>query len=121
MFRLYASLGALFGLVAVALSSYASHAMADAAAIDQRRLVIALALQFVHALLLLVIAGFVRAGGGALLHGAAVATIAGVALFCGSLYGAVFAAWPTALAPAGGVLLMIGWLLVAIALLGARR
>ena len=121
MFRLYAALGALLGLTAVALSSYASHAMADAAAGDVRRITVAIAMQVVHALLLLIIATWLRTGGGALLHAAALSIVVGLALFCGSLYGAVLAGWPTALAPAGGVLLMLGWLLFAIAALGTRR
>jgi len=119
MSRLYAFVGALLGLTAVGLSSYASHAMTDAT--DLRRVTIALAMQAIHALLLMVLATWVRPAGGLILHAAAVATIAGVALFCGSLHGAAFAGWPTSLAPFGGVLLMLGWLLAGIGALGLRR
>jgi uncharacterized membrane protein YgdD (TMEM256/DUF423 family) len=121
MFRIYAALGGLLGLIAVALSSYASHAMADASSADVRRITIAIAMQAVHALLLLVIATWLRIGGGMLVHAAAFSVLIGLALFCGSLYAAVFAGASTALAPAGGVLLMLGWLLFAIAALGAKR
>ena len=121
MFRLYAAIGALLGLTAVALASYASHGMADASSTDLRRITTALGMQGTHALLLLVVATWLRTGGGVVLHAAAIAVIAGVALFCGSLYGAVFGGWPTSLAPAGGVLMMLGWLLFAIGALGARR
>jgi uncharacterized membrane protein YgdD (TMEM256/DUF423 family) len=39
----------------------------------------------------------------------------GVVLFSGSLVGNVLWAWPTAAAPAGGVALIVGWLLLGIA------
>src|SRR5690606_20181477 len=39
---------------------------------------------------------------------------AGLLLFAGSLLGKALAGWPSTLAPAGGVLLMAGWLILAV-------
>ncbi|HET6396451.1 MAG TPA: DUF423 domain-containing protein [Pseudoxanthomonas sp.] len=39
------------------------------------------------------------------------ALLAGALLFCGSLAGSALLGWPAPLAPAGGMLLMLGWLL----------
>jgi uncharacterized membrane protein YgdD (TMEM256/DUF423 family) len=44
---------------------------------------------------------------------ARLAFAAGIPLFCGSLVGAALLAWPTALAPAGGLALMLGWAILA--------
>ena len=46
-----------------------------------------------------------------------VPTLLGVLLFSGSLAGGVLAGWSTRLAPAGGMSLIGGWLLLAIAAL----
>jgi uncharacterized membrane protein YgdD (TMEM256/DUF423 family) len=39
--------------------------------------------------------------------------LAGMLLFCGSLVGAAFADAPSTLAPAGGLAMIAGWLLLA--------
>ena len=44
---------------------------------------------------------------------ACAAMLAGLLLFAGSLAGAALLGWPTRLAPAGGLLLMAGWLMIA--------
>jgi uncharacterized membrane protein YgdD (TMEM256/DUF423 family) len=51
---------------------------------------------------------------GALARYARFALLAGVLLFAGSLVGAALLATPTSLAPLGGTLLMLGWLLAAV-------
>lgn len=117
--RICGAIGALLGLGVVAMAAYAAHGMAVASAADRQRMVGAIALQGLHALLLVTIALSPRPG--LLLQMAAACVVLGVLLFCGSLYGAVFAGWSTAPAPFGGGLLMLGWLLLAVALLGRRR
>jgi uncharacterized membrane protein YgdD (TMEM256/DUF423 family) len=100
--------GALLCGLAVALGAYASHGLEGAAAV---RAGLAALFAFGHGLALvalphLLTSRLARLGLAALLVGSL--------LFCGSLAAAVFLAWPTALAPAGGVLLMSGWLLLAV-------
>jgi uncharacterized membrane protein YgdD (TMEM256/DUF423 family) len=40
--------------------------------------------------------------------------VLGLLLFSGSLLGAALASLPTVLAPTGGLLLMLGWLIIAV-------
>lgn len=98
--------GGLFGAAGVGLSAYAAHAgTADA----QRWLYTAAAMALVHGLLL--VAYVPRGARLGLLARLAVA--GGVLLFSGTLVGAHLFGWPTRLAPSGGSLLILGWLLVA--------
>lgn len=92
---------------AVGLSAYASHGAEGA---DAQRAALAAAFLFGHGLALLLLAP--SAASRLRLSGLLVLVL-GVALFCGSLLGAVFFDAPTVLAPTGGLLLMLGWLLVA--------
>ncbi|MFZ5655490.1 MAG: DUF423 domain-containing protein [Pseudomonadota bacterium] len=103
-----AAAGAVLAASAVALAAYASHAAAPE---DRMRLFMAAAFAFGHGASLAVLATDVprRLGRGAL-----VALLAGTLLFAGSLAGAALAGLPTRLAPAGGMLLMAGWLMLAI-------
>lgn len=102
-----AALGAVACALAVGLGAYASHGLDGDAA---RRAGLAALFLFGHGLALLVLA----APAASRLRLVALAALAlGVLLFAGSLLGAVFAGLPTALAPAGGVLLMLAWLTLA--------
>lgn len=105
--RIVSALAALLCGLSVALAAYGAHA---ADPLVGRRLSIAAAFAFGHGLALLAL----RAREGALAIAARACFIAGTLLFCGSLVGAALFALPTALAPAGGSLLMLGWLLAAI-------
>lgn len=105
--------GAVLAAAAVALAAYASHAAAPGAT---PRLLLAAALAFGHGAALLALAQL------ALPRPAAVGLVAllfGALLFAGSLAGAALLGWPTRLAPAGGMALIGGWLLLAVA--AARR
>ena len=82
--------GALCAAAAVALAAYAAHGTEGEA---QTRLQLAAVFAFGH--------------------GLALAVLAPVLLFCGSLVLNVLAQWPTTLAPLGGTLLIGGWLLYA--------
>lgn len=105
--RLLAALGALACGVSVALGAYASHGLDGESA---RRVGLAALFAFGHGLALLVLAP----AAGTRLRLAGMAAIAlGMAVFAGSLLGAVFLSASTALAPAGGLLMMLGWVVVA--------
>jgi uncharacterized membrane protein YgdD (TMEM256/DUF423 family) len=92
--RMLAAVGAMLAAAGVALSAYAAHAAEDAARASlQSAALFALAR---------------RTGSIAL-----VALLLGTLLFSGSLLGAHVFAWPTRLAPTGGMLMIAGWLLYA--------
>jgi uncharacterized membrane protein YgdD (TMEM256/DUF423 family) len=105
--RVFAAVGALLCGLAVALGAYAAHA-ADPAA--RSRLALAAAFAFGHGLALVSL----RMRAGRLALAARSSLLAGVLLFSGSLALAALAAGHAPLAPAGGTLLMLGWLLAAI-------
>lgn len=109
-----AALGAVACAAAVGLGAYASHGLADA---DARRAGLAALFLFGHGLALLLLS---PQAASRLRLVALLALALGVLLFAGSLLGAVFAATSTALAPAGGVLLMLGWLTLAVDALRPR-
>jgi uncharacterized membrane protein YgdD (TMEM256/DUF423 family) len=121
--RFAGATGALFALLATLLAAVGSHALAPGLDPDDlRRFVIAVALLHAQALGLLAIAAVLRAGATGLLPViAAAALVAGTLLFCGSLLGRVLWQWSSAAAPFGGVLMMAGWLILAVWFVGARR
>ncbi|MDB5985302.1 MAG: hypothetical protein JWR16_355 [Nevskia sp.] len=112
------ALGGLYGFLAVVLGAIGAHAL-KAHATDE---VMALyrtanSYHFYHALAL-VGAGVVaqsRASIWLKISGACFAL--GVLLFCGSLYALALAGVHATLAPFGGVLLMIGWVTLAVSAL----
>ena len=112
MERVWILAGSLAGGTAVGLSALRAHALrlddASLAMLDS-----ALTMQGWHALALLA-AGLIARRAGLLAHLAATCFVAGIVLFCGSVYALAFAGLrvgPTA--PIGGTLLMLGWLLLA--------
>lgn len=105
--RALAAFGALACGVSVGLGAYASHGLEGDAA---RRVGLAALFAFGHGLALLLLAP----AAGTRLRMVGLSSLAlGVLLFSGSLLAAVFLSAPTALAPTGGLLLMLGWLVVA--------
>lgn len=92
--------------MSVALGAYASHAAVGQA---RERLALAALFAFAHGLALLALAS---RGSRLALAGKGLFA-AGIVLFSGSLAAAALFATPTAAAPFGGSLLMLGWLLVA--------
>lgn len=105
--------GALLAGAAVALAALGSHG-ADAAA--RANLLTAAAFAFGHGVALLALAGVAR---GRLATAASLALLLGTLLFAGTLVAKSLAGLSSAPAPFGGGLLMLGWLLHAIA--AARR
>lgn len=106
--RLFAAFGAVACGLAVALGAYASHGLEGEAA---GRAGLAALFAFGHGLALQLL---LRETSGRLRVLAAGAMLAGLLLFAGSLCGAVFLGWPTRLAPAGGLLLIVSWLMIAV-------
>ena len=119
MERLWIGFGALAGLLAVAMAALAAHGLQ---AIGPARLEMArnaLQMQGWHALALLA-CGLWAPHGGRLVNWAGAAFAAGLVLFCGGVYGLALGGWPVSrLAPVGGTLLMVGWVLLGVSALCA--
>jgi uncharacterized membrane protein YgdD (TMEM256/DUF423 family) len=116
--RMWVAAGGVAGCTAVAMAAAAAHALSHR--LEPRGLEAvrsAVQMQGWHAIALVLVGIWLSrlSGGAALLANLAGAAFAlGVVLFCGSIYAGELAGiriGPTA--PAGGILLMIGWLLLA--------
>jgi len=119
------ALAAVLIAVATALGAWASHGLEGALASDALRSVqTGIDYQFFHALGLLVLALATARTGASMTLRAAMAGIAlGTVLFCGGVYVSGFSGPPAfvSLAPVGGTLLILAWLVAAVALLGAEN
>lgn len=105
--RALAGFGALACGVSVGLGAYASHGLEGDAA---RSAGLAALFAFGHGLALLLLAPAATTRP----RMAGLSSLAlGLLLFSGSLLAAVFLSAPTVLAPTGGLLLMLGWLVIA--------
>lgn len=106
------------GFGAVAMAAYAAHGIPDPAA--QPIVASGVQMQGWHALALIGVGLWVPRGG-RLADAAGTAFVAGLVLFCGAVYSLAMAgvSWGL-LAPIGGILLMIGWLLLGASALRAR-
>jgi uncharacterized membrane protein YgdD (TMEM256/DUF423 family) len=119
MARLWIGLGALAGLLAVAMAAVTTHAMADDAARQVAHS--AVDMQGWHALALLG-TGLWAARGGLLAHLAGAAFVLGLLAFCGAVYTLAFTGLHAGpLAPTGGMLLMLGWALLGLSALRPGR
>jgi uncharacterized membrane protein YgdD (TMEM256/DUF423 family) len=103
-----AASGAVIAAVAIALAAYASHGVHG---VDQSRLQTAAVFAFGNGLALAALAPSTTRTLG---HVALLALLLGLLLFSGSLTGSVLARWPTTLAPMGGLLMIGGWLALAV-------
>lgn len=108
----FPSIGALFAAISVALAAYAAHGVDGDA---QARLYTAAIFAFGHGVALAALGrlGARRSGKLAL----AMLSI-GTLLFAGSITANVLAGWQLGLTPAGGLLLIAGWVLAAFVLAG---
>jgi uncharacterized membrane protein YgdD (TMEM256/DUF423 family) len=115
--RLAATLGAILGALAVILGAFGAHALrARLAAADLETFETAVRYQMYHAFALLAAAWLIsRSAPGA--AAAAWSFLAGVVLFSGSLYllVATGARWWGAVTPFGGLAMIAGWILLAVA------
>lgn len=108
--------GAITGALAVALGAFGAHALKpyllEVGRVDTFEL--AVRYQFYHTFAIL-FTGITQARyTSGYLRSAPVAFIAGIILFCGSLYTLCFAgtSWVVFVTPVGGVLFIAGWLLL---------
>jgi uncharacterized membrane protein YgdD (TMEM256/DUF423 family) len=109
-----AAAGAVLAALAVGLSAYAAHGVADAHA--RGNLQLASLYAFGHGIAL---AALAPAAARRVPLLALAGLLAGTLLFAGSLAFAALLGWPTRLAPLGGTVLMASWLLYAVGV--ARR
>jgi uncharacterized membrane protein YgdD (TMEM256/DUF423 family) len=118
MQRLWIILGSLAGFGAVAMAAFSAHGIADPTAL--RIVSSGVQMQGWHALALFGIGLWVPKGG-RLADAAGAAFAIGLVLFCSAVYslGLASVSWGI-LAPTGGTLLMLGWLLLAASGLRAR-
>ncbi|WP_428488606.1 DUF423 domain-containing protein [Rhodopila sp.] len=118
MQRLCLIIASLAGFGAVAMAAFAAHGIGDPTAL--RIVESGVRMQGWHALALLGV-GLWLPRGGRLAQAAGVAFTAGMVLFCGAVYSLALAriSWGV-LAPTGGILLMLGWLLLAASAWRAR-
>ena len=112
--RLAAALGAVFCACAVGLGAYAAHA---ASGVTQARLDSASLYLFFHGFALAVFALRQR---GVWAVASLLLWVTGCVLFCGSLVAGALWGASTALAPAGGMAFMFGWLMRALAVWRSR-
>ncbi len=101
--------GGLLAAIAVGLSAYASHGIAIAQA--QSNVQTAALFAFGHGLALAALAPSTTRRMGKV---ALCLLLLGTLLFAGSLVGGALFGLPTRLAPAGGITLMLGWVLWAV-------
>lgn len=117
MTRLWIGTGAVAGLLAVAMGAVAAHALAGMPPDRVRMAGSALQMQGWHALALL-FCGLWAPRAGRLADWAGAAFLAGLILFCGAVYALALGRIATGpVAPIGGTLLMLGWLLLTVSAL----
>jgi uncharacterized membrane protein YgdD (TMEM256/DUF423 family) len=113
MARVWVAIGAIFGLTTVAMAAYQAHGLAGSAASSVAS---AVQMQGLHALALLCVALLAERRGGVVVHFAGLAFTLGVILFCGTVYSGAIPVIEFLhigrLAPIGGTILMVGWVLV---------
>jgi uncharacterized membrane protein YgdD (TMEM256/DUF423 family) len=118
MQRIWIAFAGLAGCGAVAMAAFEAHGLHDPAAL--RIVDSGVRMQGWHALALLGAALWAPRGGW-LARAAAAAFAIGMVLFCGAVYSLALAGISLGiLAPTGGVLLMLGWLLLGASALQAR-
>lgn len=120
--RFWIFIGALAGLLAVGLSAWAAHGLAPRLDEAQFRMVQnALTMQGWHALALLGTGLLAERRDGRLAHLAGGCFLLGMIGFCGAVWWLVLRGSSLGVAPMGGTLLMLGWLLLAFAALRDPR
>ena len=122
MERLWIGLGGLAGLGAVAMAAAAAHALNFLSPAMLHVVESGVQMQGWHALALLACGIWAQRRAGPawlnLVHWAGAAFALGTLLFCGAVYGLALGGLATGpMAPIGGTLLMLGWLLLALSAL----
>lgn len=121
MYKLWIALGACFGGTAVAMAAAAAHGLSARLAPPALHAVgSAVQMQGWHALALVLCGVWMQGGNPPGLSMAALAFTLGLLGFCGAVYTqAIGGVRLPYVAPAGGMLLMLGWALLAVAALRA--
>lgn len=124
MDRWFYVLGSLIAGLGVALGAFAAHTLK--AQVDAGALAVfetAVRYQMYHALALLAVAGACARWPGRAPAAAGWLFVAGIVLFCGSLYALSLTGirWLGAITPLGGTALLIGWICLAWAPLTRRK
>lgn len=118
MDRLFFAVGALLGCLGVAAGAFGAHALESRLAPDRLELFeLAARYQMIHALALLATGWAAARWPSALVNSAGWFFVAGVLIFCGTIYALAFGAPRIlgAVTPIGGFSLIIAWLLLGIA------
>ena len=118
MDRVWVAIGALAGLGAVAMAAAAAHALTALSPQQLRAVDAAVQMQGWHALALVACGLLAMQRPGRVVHAAGAAFALGMLLFCGAVYASALAGIATGpMAPIGGTLLMLGWVLLGAAAL----
>lgn len=118
MERVFAGVGAIFALVAVAAGAFAAHTLRAKLGSNMVIFETAARYQMYHGLGLLVIAWAITRRPSKLLNWAGWLMVVGTILFSGSLYALALTStrWLAAGAPLGGVALIAAWLCLSLAM-----
>lgn len=122
MERIFAALGAIFGLLAVALGAFGAHALSGRVPSEDLEIFeTGVRYHMYHALALFAAAWAAARWPGAWTTASGWLFAAGIVVFAGSLYLLVATGhrWLGAVTPLGGAAFLAGWLLLAVAALRA--
>lgn len=118
MDKIFFVLGALLGGLGVAAGAFGAHALETRLAPDRLELFeLAARYQMIHALALIAAAWAAERWPSGLANAAGWLLFVGVLIFCGTIYALAFGAPRVlgAVTPIGGLSLIVGWLLLALA------
>lgn len=124
MHRKWIVIAAVLGLIGVAAGAFGAHALKARISPDKlASFEVGVRYQMVHALALLAVAWVMSIQPSRAAAAAGVCMTVGVALFSGSLYGLSLTEqrWLGPVTPIGGTLMIVGWLMLAIAGTKTRR
>lgn len=114
--QFYLTMAAISGALAVAMGAFATHGLKDV--LSEKLMAVmqtGVQYQFYHTFALLLVGLLLRQQLSALLTLSASAFLAGIVLFCGSLYLMAFSGvhWLGIVTPLGGLAFIVGWVSLA--------
>jgi uncharacterized membrane protein YgdD (TMEM256/DUF423 family) len=118
MDRFFFAVGALLGCLGVAAGAFGAHALESRLASDRLELFeLAARYQMIHALALIAAAWAAQRWPSSIVNAGGWLLLVGVLIFCGTIYALAFGAPRIlgAVTPIGGLSLLVGWLLLAVA------